>query len=105
MGAEQIRLEKRGSSSAALAVAVASEGSGQIDESAGLQLLQERAHGHVLESTGLVAPLPRLGQMHGESLPRPVRMLRAQPSNALEISLGQLSSLHTYRAHAHDLAG
>ena len=102
--AEQIRLKKSGRWSAALPVAVASEGSWQFDESAGLQLQQQRAYGHVLEAPGLVAPLPRLGQMHGELLPRPVRMLRAQRSNTVEISFAQLTSLHTNRAHAPELA-
>jgi hypothetical protein len=38
LAAEQIRLERRGRSSATSLVAIASEGSGQINESTGLEL-------------------------------------------------------------------
>ena len=88
---------------AALPVAIALEGSRQIDKSPRLQLQEQRAHGHVLESPGLIAPLPLLDKVIGELTPRPLRMLSSKLSNVVEACLGQQPALHTNRAHAVDL--
>ena len=45
----------------------------QFDESTGLELEQQGTGCHVFEPTGLITPLPLLGQVDGKLLARPVR--------------------------------
>lgn len=75
----------------------------QLDESTGLQLEQQRARGHVFESTGLIAPLPLFGKVDGKSLARPLRMGFSQLSNSFKVRLAHEPALHLHGAHATDL--
>src|SRR5437773_10920365 len=74
-GREQKRLRQKAARGLTTATALPR---GQLDETAGLELEQERASGHVLELAVWVAPVPERGQLDGELAARGAGRLSEQ---------------------------
>lgn len=85
------------------AVAIAGAGRGQRDQSARRQLQEQRGRGYVHGAARRRAPLPPLGQMHGQLAPRPRRMLLAEPPNLVDVPVRQPPLRHSNLVHTGNL--
>src|ERR1035441_7395940 len=77
----------------------------ELNQAPGLELQKQRAGGHVFESAGPVAPVPKLAEMTRKGRAMPVGVLRHQGAQLRQIIARERAALEADRFHCPQLLG